>query len=355
MELVEVVGSGIDITKLPDALLAAGIHAFSAQDAAEVAGIKPSSAWPALARLTKNRLAFSPARGLYVPIPPEYRSWGAVPATWFVDALMSHLGRAYYVGYLSAAEIYEAAHQRPQVFQVVVDRDVRDRSFGRVRLRFITNRDVAALPSIRRNTPTGTMAISTPALTALDLANRPENGGALHNVATVLIDLATDGKLDDWHWRSSCPSSRWPPAGDSAGSSSTSPMWTWTNWPRRSSSPATNRRNSTSIGRGGEGSILVGASVSTRRSSRPVIPAGFIRYWSRIALWPSPDQVEQDLVLSRLLCEIAAHPFLGSELVFRGGTCLHKVHLPHGAPLQRGSRLRAGDARADRSAVRLPP
>lgn len=197
MELVEVVGSGIDIAKLPDALLAAGIHAFSAQDAAEVAGIKPSSAWPALARLTKNRLAFSPARGLYVPIPPEYRSWGAVPATWFVDALMSHLGRAYYVGYLSAAEIYEAAHQRPQVFQVVVDRDVRDRSFGRVRLRFITNRDVAALPSIRRNTPTGTMAISTPALTALDLANRPENGGALHNVATVLIDLANDSKLDD--------------------------------------------------------------------------------------------------------------------------------------------------------------
>lgn len=195
--LVEVVGSGIDIGKLPDALLAVGIHAFSARDAAEVAGIKPSSAWPALARLIRNRLAFSPARGLYIPIPPEYRSWGVVPAAWFVDALMAHLGRAYYVGYLSAAEIHGAAHQRPQVFQVVVDRDVRDRGFGRVRLRFITNRDVAALPMMRRNTPTGTMAVSTPALTALDLANRPENGGALHNVATVLIDLANDGMLDD--------------------------------------------------------------------------------------------------------------------------------------------------------------
>ncbi|MGH9008581.1 MAG: nucleotidyl transferase AbiEii/AbiGii toxin family protein [Acidimicrobiia bacterium] len=33
-------------------------------------------------------------------------------------------------------------------------------------------------------------------------------------------------------------------------------------------------------------------------------------------------------MLSRLLCEIAAHPLLSSELVFRGGTCLHKVHLP---------------------------
>jgi hypothetical protein len=122
-------------------LLAAGVHAFTTEDAAVVAGVKPDSARPALARLVKNKLAFSPARGLYIPIPPEYRSWGAVPALWFVDALMAHLDRVYYVGYLSAAEVHGAAHQRPQVFQVVVDRDLRARSFGRVRLRFITNRD----------------------------------------------------------------------------------------------------------------------------------------------------------------------------------------------------------------------
>jgi predicted transcriptional regulator of viral defense system len=195
--LRQVVGSRIEIAKIPDALLALGIHAFSAADAAEVAGIKPSSAWPALARLIKNKAAFSPARGLYIPIPPEYRSWGAVPAAWFIDPLMGHLGRAYYVGYLSAAEVHEAAHQRPQVFQVVVDRDLRNRSFGRVRLRFITNHEAGDLPSLRRNTPTGTMAVSTPALTAIDLANRPENGGALHNVATVLIELAKAGKLDE--------------------------------------------------------------------------------------------------------------------------------------------------------------
>ena len=187
----------IEIGKLPDALLAAGVHTFTTEDAAEMAGIKPESARPALARLIKNKLAFSPARGLYIPIPPEFRSWGTVPAAWFIDPFMAHLGRGYYVGYLSAAEVHGAAHQRPQVFQVVVDRDVRDREFGRVRLRFITNRGAAELPTVRVNTPTGTMVVSTPELTAIDLANRPENGGALHNVATVLIDLANDGKLDD--------------------------------------------------------------------------------------------------------------------------------------------------------------
>ena len=59
-----------------------------------------------------------------------------------------------------------------------------------------------------------------------------------------------------------------------------------------------------------------------------MIPGASITYWSRTAPWPSRDQVEQDLVLSRLLCEIGSHSVLGEELVFRGGTCLHKIHLP---------------------------
>ncbi len=41
----------------------------------------------------------------------------------------------------------------------------------------------------------------------------------------------------------------------------------------------------------------------------------------------NPRQVEQDLLLSRLIIEVANHPYLGGELVFRGGTCLHKLHL----------------------------
>ncbi|MCL2849698.1 MAG: nucleotidyl transferase AbiEii/AbiGii toxin family protein, partial [Micrococcales bacterium] len=44
--------------------------------------------------------------------------------------------------------------------------------------------------------------------------------------------------------------------------------------------------------------------------------------------WPNPVQVEQDLLLTRAICEIANHPLLGAELVFRGGTAMHKLHLP---------------------------
>ena len=40
------------------------------------------------------------------------------------------------------------------------------------------------------------------------------------------------------------------------------------------------------------------------------------------------EQIEQDLLLSRLIVEIANDDYLGDELVFRGGTCLHKLHAP---------------------------
>lgn len=58
-----------------------------------------------------------------------------------------------------------------------------------------------------------------------------------------------------------------------------------------------------------------------------MIPAAFVTAWSSRAPWPSPAQVEQDLLLSRVLIEMYQHDFLRDELVFRGGTCLHKLHL----------------------------
>ena len=44
---------------------------------------------------------------------PEFRSWGVVPASHFIGALMKHLGHDYYVGYLSATEVLGSAHQAP--------------------------------------------------------------------------------------------------------------------------------------------------------------------------------------------------------------------------------------------------
>jgi predicted nucleotidyltransferase component of viral defense system len=58
-----------------------------------------------------------------------------------------------------------------------------------------------------------------------------------------------------------------------------------------------------------------------------VITEADIAQWRTQVPWIDPDQVEQDLVLSRMIVEIANDPLLGQELVFRGGTCFHKLWL----------------------------
>ena len=50
-----------------------------------------------------------------------------------------------------------------------------------------------------------------------------------------------------------------------------------------------------------------------------------IAHWRTHVPWISPEDVEQDLVLSRLIIQFARHQLLGKELLFRGGTCLHKL------------------------------
>ena len=59
-----------------------------------------------------------------------------------------------------------------------------------------------------------------------------------------------------------------------------------------------------------------------------MIPEAAITAHAREVPWPTMEQVEQDLLLSRLIVAIANDDYLANELVFRGGTCLHKLHAP---------------------------
>jgi len=182
--------------ELADWLLSRGRHWVTSAEAAHLLDVPAAQVSPALARWRRRGHLFSPTKGAYVPIPPEFRSWGAVPAASFIDPLMSHLGHPYYVALLSAAELLGAAHQRPQVFQVVTTARLRDRSFGRVRVAFVTISAMAGRPTMTRNTPTGTMTVSTPEVTLLDLVSMPQRSGGLSNVATVAGELLDDDAID---------------------------------------------------------------------------------------------------------------------------------------------------------------
>lgn len=56
-----------------------------------------------------------------------------------------------------------------------------------------------------------------------------------------------------------------------------------------------------------------------------MIPIAQIIQWRQFAPWPDDMQVEQDLILSRIIVDIFSDPLLAKELAFRGGTALHKL------------------------------
>lgn len=59
-----------------------------------------------------------------------------------------------------------------------------------------------------------------------------------------------------------------------------------------------------------------------------MIPGPSITRWGISRPWPTRRAIEQDLLLARMIVAIYEHPVLREELTFRGGTCLHKIHLP---------------------------
>ena len=52
-----------------------------------------------------------------------------------------------------------------------------------------------------------------------------------------------------------------------------------------------------------------------------------IQQWREHAPWTDVSQIEQDLIISRALVAIFDDAFLASQLAFRGGTALHKLHM----------------------------
>ena len=58
-----------------------------------------------------------------------------------------------------------------------------------------------------------------------------------------------------------------------------------------------------------------------------MIPQAYITEWQNEAPWQSDDQIEQDLIISRIIVELYNNEFLKEELLFRGGTALTKLFL----------------------------
>jgi predicted transcriptional regulator of viral defense system len=167
-----------------------GRYFFTTQEAEKALALAKIATLNALRRLRLNKLVVSPARGFYLILPPEYQILGCLPADMFIPDLMKYLNIPYYVGFLSAAQYYGAAHQKPQRFQVVISKNRPPIRCGRIYIEFIANKNVAMMPTKRFNTYAGTIDVATPEVISADMVTRPQHAAGISNAATVLMELA---------------------------------------------------------------------------------------------------------------------------------------------------------------------
>lgn len=167
-----------------------GQISFTVDQAVSDLKISKSSVLAAIHRIKKHGEIISPAKGLYVIIPPEHQLQGCLPPEELVPILMKHLEVNYYVGLLSAAMYHGSTHQKPNSFQIIADKQIlRDLTFGQISIEPIYKKSLANLPLQEITVDSGYLKISSAELTAMDLLLYSSRSGGLNHIATVLAEL----------------------------------------------------------------------------------------------------------------------------------------------------------------------
>jgi predicted transcriptional regulator of viral defense system len=174
-----------------DTLVSQGLYHFTAAQIQSYLGSSSSAVRAKLRRLKEKKLVAEPTRGFFVIVPPEFRRQGCPPALYFIHQLMEFFKEQhYYVCLLSAAAIHGAAHQQPQVFTVMLEKNRRDTSCENVCIRYFARGNLSSMPVSMKNSPWSTFRCSTPEVTALEVFGYPGHSGGLDNAATVALELA---------------------------------------------------------------------------------------------------------------------------------------------------------------------
>jgi len=158
--------------------------------------MSPNAIKISLYRLVKKKKIRSVWRDFYAVILPEYGLKGVPPVMVYIDQLMKHLDKNYYLALLSAAEIHGASHQTPMESYVITNsRILRDKQKGSVKINFITKKRISSNFVTKIMVRSGYVNVSSPELTAVDMLIYEKSVGGINRVATVLYELAENIKL----------------------------------------------------------------------------------------------------------------------------------------------------------------
>lgn len=182
--------SNINLKKYVFGLQKSGKGTFTRYKALSECNMSRSGFQSALTSLLKKGLLISPKKEFYVIVPTEYINRPLLP-TYYIDDLMNHLNKPYYVGCLSAATFHGAIHQQPMEFQVITQGPLRKIELNGIRILFLSKKNIQDIPTIKTKTKTGYMNISTRETTVFDVVRYLEHSGYLDNVTNVIMELAS--------------------------------------------------------------------------------------------------------------------------------------------------------------------
>lgn len=172
-----------------DLLQARGKYVFEKSGALKALQCTDDAFRSSIKRLSQKQRITSLTQGLYLIIPLEYKNMSSLPPEWYIDTLMKHLSLSYYVGLLTAASYHGASHQAPQIYQVIIEKNLHPLQVGRSKIQFYKSSFLEKAKTNSLKVSTGTLRLATPEQTAFDLVRYLQASGGINHVATVLSEL----------------------------------------------------------------------------------------------------------------------------------------------------------------------
>lgn len=176
--------------KLIEELEAEGKRTFTIEEAMERFNLERKNALAVAGNLKRAKRIISLTEGLYALWHPSERKWGIHPIP-IVDAMMRYRKCPYYVGLLSAADHYGAAHHKPQVLQIIIPKQIKFRRAKELAISFHVFFKFPQEGLVFMNVQGERMMFSSPERTVLDLLYFESACGGFKNICLVIRDMSS--------------------------------------------------------------------------------------------------------------------------------------------------------------------
>lgn len=171
-----------------------GRYCFGLEELKTTLNLSDKAANQALFRAKSKSKIVQVRKGFYAILTPEYSNRGMLPANLFIDDLMAHIHKPYYIGLISAAALHGAAHQQPmETFVITQKPALRSIKNKGLKINFMVKKDWADEFIVKKKTEAGYINVSSAELTALDLFYYIGTI-SVSNIVTILTELIEEIK-----------------------------------------------------------------------------------------------------------------------------------------------------------------